>query len=162
LGLRIWNGNSREQGLSIGVLRILIEFPIRCEFHDAAQIHNSHAVADMLHHAQVVGNKKIRKPHLFLELNQQVDHLSLDGDIEGRNGFIAYDGPGVEGQCPCNADSLSLASTKFMRISPSLLRMEPDLLHEERHPITDLPSGCLGMISERFSNDLSYCHARVQ
>jgi hypothetical protein len=105
------------------MLRILVEFLIGCQFHDSSQIHDSHAVADMLHHAQVMSNKEIGKPHLLLELDQQVDHLGLNGDVESRDRLIAYDHPWIQGQGPCNADSLPLPSAEFMRIPPSLLRM---------------------------------------
>ena len=60
------------------MLGILIEFPICGQLHDASQIHDGHPVADMLHHAQVVGDEEVGEVHLFLELDKEVDDLGLD------------------------------------------------------------------------------------
>ena len=42
----------------------------------------------MLHHGKVMGDEEIGKPQLFLELLQQIDYLSLDGDIQRRNRLV--------------------------------------------------------------------------
>ena len=62
---------------------------ISCELYDPSKIHDGHAIADVFYHAQIMCNKKIGKPILFLELDQQVDHLCLDGNIEGGDRLIA-------------------------------------------------------------------------
>ncbi len=65
------------------MLGVLIEFLIRGQFYKTSQIHNGYTVADVLHDAQIVRNKKIGEVHLLLELGEQVDNLGLDGDIQG-------------------------------------------------------------------------------
>ena len=54
----------------------------RSYFHHVAQIHDADTIRDMSDHRQIVGNKQVRQVHLFLDVFQQVDDLSLDRDIE--------------------------------------------------------------------------------
>ena len=48
LGARIWNGHRRKQGLRVGVFRLRVQLTRRRNFYNAAQIHHSNAIADVL------------------------------------------------------------------------------------------------------------------
>ena len=52
--------------------------------------------ADVTHHGQVVGDKKVSQAEFLLQVFQQVDHLRLDGNIQGGDGLIADDQIRVE------------------------------------------------------------------
>jgi len=91
VNFRVRNGYGREQCLAVRVQRISVEFSIGCQLDDAAQVHDGDPIADVFHHAQIVGNEKIGQVHLLLKLGQKIDHLRLNGDIQGRYWFIAYD-----------------------------------------------------------------------
>jgi hypothetical protein len=63
----------------------------RCHLDDLAQIHHGNARADVLDQAQVVRNEKIGELELPLQIDQQVDHLRLHRDVEGRHRFIQHE-----------------------------------------------------------------------
>lgn len=56
---RVGHGHSRQQRLRVGVLRIVIDSVYGTQLDDFAQVHHSHAVADMPHHAQVMGDEEV-------------------------------------------------------------------------------------------------------
>ena len=67
LALEGWvsDRDGRHQGLGVWMQRIFIEFFAASQLDHLAQVHHGHAVGDMLHHAQVVGNEQISKPELL-------------------------------------------------------------------------------------------------
>ena len=90
--------------------RILKQFLRIRHLHHAPQIHNHNAVADILHHRQVVGNEHIGKPPLFLQFFQQLQHLGLNGYIQSGHSFIADYELRRYGQGPGNSNPLPLAA----------------------------------------------------
>ena len=130
--------------------------------HDAAEVHDRHAVADVLHHAQVVGDEQVGKVHLFLELGQQVDDLRLDGHVQGRDRFVADDDQRIQGQRPGDADALALAARKLVGIPVHVRRVQADTLHELRHPLSDFVPREVQVVADRFGDDVAHGHARVQ
>ncbi len=46
------------------------------------KVHDRDPVADILDHAQVVGDKNISQVAFLFELHQQVEHLRLDRNVE--------------------------------------------------------------------------------
>ena len=79
LGRRIRIGNGREQGLGVGMQRILEDVLLGAELHHSAQIHNADLVGNELDHGQVVGHEDVSQIHFPLQLLQQIDDLCLDG-----------------------------------------------------------------------------------
>ena len=112
--LGIGDGHRREQGLGIGMRGIVVEDLFGGQFDDLAQIHNRDPVGDMAHDAEVVGDEHIRKPHLRLDILQEIDDLGLDRDVEGRNRFVGDDKARFDGQGPGDADALALTAGKFV------------------------------------------------
>ena len=101
-----------------------------CKLDDLPEVHHRDSVADVLHHIQVVSNKNIRKAELLLKIDEQIDHLCLDGDIQCRYRLIANDQFGMKGKGPGNSYPLALSSAEFMRISIDLFGAEAHFLHE--------------------------------
>ena len=48
-----------------------------CCFHDFAEIHNHHAMADVLDHRQIVRDEEIRYAALLLQIAEQIYYLRL-------------------------------------------------------------------------------------
>ena len=69
----------------------------------------------MLHHGKVVCNKQVSQPTLSLKLLQKVDNLCLDGNVQSRNGLIAYNKIRIYCKCTCNTNTLALSTGKLMR-----------------------------------------------
>src|SRR5215207_4725915 len=55
-------GNFLEQGHSVGMVGLREECIRRSAFDDAAEIHDSDPVADMLHHSQIVTDEEVGEP----------------------------------------------------------------------------------------------------
>ncbi|MNW11813.1 hypothetical protein D3C71_2093470 [compost metagenome] len=57
--------------------RVVIDLIIGAQLHRMAKIHHQHAVGDVFHHRQVMGDEDQRQPHFTLQFLQQVHHLRL-------------------------------------------------------------------------------------
>ena len=73
--LRIGNGDGRHKRLRIRMLGVAIQLIPVGQFNHFAQIHHGHTIGDMLHHAEVVGDEKIRQAKFLLQILQYVQHL---------------------------------------------------------------------------------------
>jgi len=80
-GVRRWDRG--QERLRIGMKRIPVELIALCELHDLPEVHDCYPVADVLHHPEIMGDEQIGEAQLLLEILEEIDHLSLDGDIEG-------------------------------------------------------------------------------
>jgi hypothetical protein len=49
-----------------------------CRFHYASQIHDSHAIANVLHDGEIMGDKEICQSHIVLDFLKQIDYLCLN------------------------------------------------------------------------------------
>jgi hypothetical protein len=99
------------------MLRIAVEISFLSELHDTTQIHDSHTIADMLDHGEIVSNEKVGKVKRLLQILEEVKHLGLNGDVQRRHGLIGNDQLWVQGQGTGNGDSLTLAPAEFMGIT---------------------------------------------
>jgi hypothetical protein len=70
--------------------RVTINILRACNFHNAAEVHDSNGIADVAHYGKVMGNKEVGQSQSILEVIKQIDDLGLNGNIERRNRFIAY------------------------------------------------------------------------
>ena len=104
-------------------------------FHEVTEIHDGDPVADMLHHRQIVGNEQIGKPHLLLQIQQQVEYLALNGNIQRRDRFIADDQFRLQGDGPGDADALPLAAGKLERKTIRCCCRQPDMLQQLHDPL---------------------------
>ena len=93
---------------------IVVQILRLSQFHYAALIHHRHPMADIFYHSQIVGNKQIGKPQLFLQPTHQIYNLSLNRHIQCRNRLITNNHIRINCQGPGNANPLSLATAKFM------------------------------------------------
>ncbi len=50
-------------------------------FHDASKVHDDHPVADMLHDAQIVADKKRSQGQFQAQLVEKIYDLGLDGCV---------------------------------------------------------------------------------
>src|SRR6516165_11296328 len=93
---------------------------------NAAEIHDSHAAADVLDHRQVMGDEKKGKGELLLQVFQEIDHLGLDRNVKRRNRLVANDQLRLDRQRPRNPDSLTLATGEFVWIAARMIRLQPN------------------------------------
>jgi hypothetical protein len=82
----------------------------RSHLDQLAQVHHRNAVAHVPHHREVVGDEDERQPELPLQAAQQVEHLSLDRDVERRDRLVGDQQLRLERDRAGDADALSLAA----------------------------------------------------
>ena len=63
---RIRDGHRREQSFGVGVDRIPVDLVPLGHLQHVTQIHHAHAVADVTHHRQVMGDEKVGEAKLLL------------------------------------------------------------------------------------------------
>ena len=76
--------------------------------HKVSQIHNANRIGNMLHHAQIVGNKQVSQLILLLQIFQKIDDLRLNAHVERGDRLVADDETGRNNERSCNTDSLAL------------------------------------------------------
>ena len=59
-------------------------------------------------------DKQVSQIHFFLQFDQEIDNLSLNGYIQCGNRFIQYKKFRFNSECSCDSDSLSLTTGKFV------------------------------------------------
>src|SRR5829696_362125 len=81
-GSRIGLGYSRQKGDRIGMPGISQQLVRWAFLHYSAQIHDGNPVSDLSYNRQVVRDEQIREAALPLKIREQIEHLSLDRDVE--------------------------------------------------------------------------------
>src|SRR5580704_11193066 len=88
------------------------------ELDDLAEIHHRHPMGQVLDNGEVVADEQEREPKLALQILQQVHDLGLDGHVEGRDRFVAYDEVRIGGERTRDGDALALAAGEL--VGPAL------------------------------------------
>jgi hypothetical protein len=116
---RMWDGG--YQGACI-LMRRIVQYRIGLSFfHDAAEIHDSDAMAHLPNGAQIVAHEKHGRAELFLQIQQQIHHLRLDGNIKRTDRFIADQHGRIGRQSTRKHCALSLTAREFMRVTRALI-----------------------------------------
>jgi hypothetical protein len=102
----------------------------RAFFHDFAAVHNHNTVRHKLSNVEVVGYKNHSEPQSASEIVQERKNLSLNRNIQRRDGLVSKNQRRLRRQGPGYRDTLSLASTKLMGVALQVLRGQPDLFKQ--------------------------------
>src|SRR3954451_14528758 len=101
-------------------------------------------------------NEDVGQAELALQTFEQIDHLSLNRDIERRNRLIANDHLRVQRDTAGDADALPLATRELVRIAVDVLRVETDQIEQFLHSPT--PAALRHYVTvdlERLADDVS-------
>jgi hypothetical protein len=132
-------------------------------FDDIAEVHHGDAVTEVLDHGEVMGDEEIRESSLVLEIVEEVDHLSLDRDIERTDRFVADDKPGFDCERAGDADALALAAAEFVRVPIPQGRIEANVAKQLGNAVAPgLASSREPMNVEGFADDGFDGEARVE
>ena len=96
----------RQQGLGVGMARLLENGLSRPLLDHLAQVHHRDAVAHVADHGDVVGDEEVGEAEFALQLVEQRDDLRLNGNVEGGNRLVTDYKFGIEDQRPGDADVL--------------------------------------------------------
>src|SRR5262245_5697323 len=97
------------------------------QLNELAKIHHRHPVREVPDDREVVCDQEVGETVAFLQVIQQVDDLSLNRDVQGRDRLVTHNERGLYGQGADNADPLTLSAGKFMRVTLTQGRGQPDL-----------------------------------
>ena len=132
------------------------------DFDDGAQIHDRHAVGDVAHHCQVVGNEQQREAKRTFQFTQQIDDLRLHGNVEGRDRLVADDELWTHDERPGDADALSLAAGEFVGVATPVVAREPHPLKHLLHFGVGLAAAQSGVQAQALADDFRDGHTRIQ
>ena len=151
-----------QQRRRIGVERRGVEAPRRGDLDDAPNIHHGHAVAHVLHHAEVVRHEQVGQAEPVLQFQQQVDDLRLHRDIERRDRLIRHDQLRIERERPRDADTLPLAAAERVREAAERRTRQLHQVEQFQHPFTPFRRIADPVDQERLGNDVAHRHARIE
>src|SRR5258708_5565509 len=110
-------GTREDLGCSAG----LDDFPL---------MHHGDPIANLSGNPEVVGDKEHREVEASTRLLEQLQHLSLNRDIEGRDRLVGDKEFRSDGERPGDTDTLSLPAREFVRIAVKRLWIEPNETHQ--------------------------------
>jgi hypothetical protein len=116
----------------------------------------------MLHHAEIVSDKKVRKTELRLQIEKQIENLGLDRDVKRRNRFVGDDQSRMKRQRSGDANSLSLPTAKRVGKPIHILRAQTNQLQQLGNAGHPLVTASDAVHEQRFANDIENRHPRIQ
>jgi len=133
------------------------------QLHDVALVDDGDAVRDVPHHGQVVSDEEVGDVPLFLDMAQQVEHLSADGHIQCADGLIGHDELRLHDEGAGNADALALAARELMGETGGKLRQQAHVQQSLTHFGFPLGSGEVGPdVHQALAHDVADLCALVQ
>src|SRR5260370_6340612 len=81
LGVRV--RDRAQQDLGVWMQRVVVNLSTVRDLDDLAEVHDRHAVADVAHYGEVVGDEQIRELVLVLQVLEQVHDLRLNRYVQG-------------------------------------------------------------------------------
>jgi hypothetical protein len=94
------------------------------ELDEFTAVHHRNPMTNMPDDSNIMADKDNRQIELYLQSHQKIDNLSLQGDIEGRDGFIRHDYLWLHCKSAGNTNPLSLAARQLMRVTPAMIFRE--------------------------------------
>src|SRR6478735_7430515 len=155
-------GDLVEERHRVGMIWLSEKGIRRRTLDDAAEIHDRDAVADMLHHTEIVADEEIGQAEITFEFQEQIDDLRLNRDVERRDRFIADDELRVDRERPRNPDPLPLTAGKLVRIPAAKGWIQADPLHHGRHIRILLAPRDDAVGDRRLANDVDHLLARIE
>ena len=116
----------------------------------------------MFDHAQVVADEQIGQPQLLAQVHEQVEDLSLDGDVQSRHRLVAHQHRRLHGQRPGNADALALAATELVRVTVAQRRVQAGAFELRTHVVVQAARIGEAMQLRGLTHDARHAQTRIQ
>src|SRR5262245_38882504 len=121
----IGDRNCADQSLRVGMLRTPANLFRSTNFNKLSQIHYSDPPRELLDDRNGVADEEIGQPERSLKFPEQRCDLCLNGNIEGRYGFVSDNQFGFESQSSSDPNALALPTTEFMGIPVHRRSVQP-------------------------------------
>ena len=109
-----------------------------------------------------MGDKQVRQPELPLEILQHIDHLGLNGHVQGGDGLVADDELGIDRQGAGDADALALAAGELVGVAVGVLPHQAHVVQQFIDPLAPLLlGGEFGVKIQRLPDDVHDRHTGV-
>ena len=115
IGWRSTLGLGIDELAGIGMLRRGKYLLGQARFNDLAIAHDGDAVGHVADDAEIVGDEQERHARLAAQFAQELEYLSLDGDVERRGRLVGDQEVGIVGEGHGDHHALALAAGKLMR-----------------------------------------------
>src|SRR5690606_36382716 len=161
LPIRVGHGGGHEQALGVRVLRSGGDLVAVAGLDELAAVHHGHAVADVPDDGEVVGDEEVGDARAFLDVDEQVEHALLGGQVQCGDRFVADDEAGLERERPGDRDPLALPAGELPGQARAGIRREADLVQQIPYAALRLTGGDAAR-SERFGEDLLDRHRWVE
>ncbi len=109
-------GNSGQQGFAVRVGRDLEQTGHLTDFDGLTGIHHTDALCGFSHHSQVVRDQHQRHVLLFLQAQQQVHDLRLNGHVQRGGRFVGNQQLGLASDGHGNRHTLAHATRQLVRV----------------------------------------------
>ena len=150
-----------DQRLRIGMQRMLEHFHRRAGFHDLAEIHHQHAVAQQPHHGEIVRDEQIAHAELFLEPLQELKDDHLNRNVERGGRLVEHQKIGLDRDGAGNADAGALAAGKLMRKARQQLQRQPALGRHLFDAVRERLAAQLAQPAQRIGDGVEAGEARI-
>jgi hypothetical protein len=101
---------------------------------DPSGVHDDDVVAEVAHHAEIMGDEQVAQSTLGLEPGEQVEDLCLHREVERADRLVADDELGVSDDRPCDRDPLALPTGEAPGEAACRRWVQTDLGQHVRHP----------------------------
>ena len=141
---------------------ILVETIRRRHLDDLAQVHDDDSVRDVPDDREIMSDEQEGEIELVLQLLEQIHDLRLNRDVQCRHGLVADEELRIQGQGPCEPDSLALPTRELVGIAVGGIARKPDHAEQLLHALSD-PASLRDIVgAQRLPHDAPDRMPRVQ
>ena len=134
-------GDGVQEASGVGMQGTVVQrFGVR-DLADVASVEDADAVRYRAHDAHIVRDEETGEPLFLPQRVQQTEDLSLDRDVEGRDGLVADQELRIRGQRAGDAHALPLSSGELAGVAKDSLPRQPDAFEQFHGEIETATSG---------------------
>lgn len=109
-------------------------------FDDPPVLHHQHAVRQVTHDTEIVGDEQQRSAGCRLEFREKIENLRLNRNIQCAHRLIGDQEARAWGERPGDGNALALPARKLAGITAEEIAAQPDGFENLQHTITALGS----------------------
>ena len=157
-------GHGADQHPGVVVLRALQHVVLAAHLHQVTQAQHGHAVRQLGHHAEVVRDEQHPGAVPALQLQHQLEHLLLRGDVQRGGGLVGDQQHRLEHQRHRDHDALALPARQLVRVAGhhAVGVGQQHLLDDGAHLGAALGGRQRGVLGQHLVDLVAAGHHRVQ